>query len=49
MHAYIYTMHKRKLRRIEKKETKCSVYKWWPCNSRHEHLKIQSNYGGFSP
>jgi len=31
----------------EKKEGKCSVCKWWSCNSRREHLEIQSDYGGF--
>jgi hypothetical protein len=27
---------------IVKKETRCSLCKWWPCNSRHECLEIQS-------
>jgi len=56
MHAHIYTMHKRKLKWnfhvlnwIKKKERKCSVCKRWPCNSRHERLEIQFDYGGNFP
>jgi hypothetical protein len=52
MHAHIYTMHEKRLKWnshvlnwIKKKERKCSVCKRWSCNSRHEHLKIQSDYG----
>jgi hypothetical protein len=26
----------------------CNVCRRWPCNGRHEHLEIQSNYGGNS-
>ncbi len=28
-----------------KEKKKRNVCKWWSCNSRHEHLKMQSNYG----
>jgi hypothetical protein len=35
-----------KLQRTKKKR---SVYKRWSCNSRHEHLEIQSDYEGNSP
>jgi hypothetical protein len=30
---------------ITQKERKCNVCKRWPCNSYHEHLEIQSDYG----
>jgi len=34
---------------IKKKERKCSVCKWWPCNNHREHLEIQFDYGGNFP
>jgi hypothetical protein len=34
--------------KLQIKERKHSVCKWWLCNSRREHLEIQSNYGGNS-
>jgi len=31
--------------KLQKKERKHSVCKWWPCNSHREHLEIQFDYG----
>jgi hypothetical protein len=45
MHAHIYTMHKRRLR-WNFHVLDC---KRWSCNSRCEHLEIQSDYGGNFP
>jgi len=33
---------------IVKKEWTSRVCRWWPCNGRCGHLKIQSDYGGNS-
>ncbi len=35
--------------KLQRKERKRSVCKWWPCNNHHEHLEIQFDYGRNSP
>jgi len=32
--------------KLQIKERKHNVCKWWPCNSCHKHLEIQFDYGG---